>query len=177
MHHGWLTPAAPGCTSSVPYEKRHSRCTNARFQERRVSARRDWNNCDRNGARPHTVGRLPNNCDNAPQMRWSPHGGLTPTALVGVRSPRGNASSFASSSSAPRWTDAGRSWSHTMAPSKRLAEVLRTNMRAPLQIRFQNYGRLTPTGPPVYVCVSCGRSWASCRRPISRMRLSGHFSR
>jgi hypothetical protein len=146
-------------------------------QERRVSARRNWDNCDRNGARPHTVGRLSNNCDNAPQMRWSHHGGLTPTALVGVRSPRGNASSFASSSSAPRRADASRSWLHTMAPSKRLAEVLRTNMRAPLQIRFQNYGRLTPTGPPVYVCVSCGRSWASCRRPISRMRLSGHFSR
>jgi hypothetical protein len=39
-HHGWLTPAAPGCTSSVRCEKRYSRCTNARFQERRVSARR-----------------------------------------------------------------------------------------------------------------------------------------
>jgi hypothetical protein len=34
-YHGWLTPAAPGCTTFVRSEKRHSRCTNARSQERR----------------------------------------------------------------------------------------------------------------------------------------------
>jgi hypothetical protein len=39
-YHGWLTPAAPGCTTFVRNEKRHSRCTNARSQERRASARR-----------------------------------------------------------------------------------------------------------------------------------------
>ncbi len=43
-YHGWLTPAAPGCTTFVRSEKRHSRCTNARFQERRASARRGFRN-------------------------------------------------------------------------------------------------------------------------------------
>jgi hypothetical protein len=43
-YHGWLTPAAPGCTTFVRCEKRRSRCTNARFQERRASARRGCGN-------------------------------------------------------------------------------------------------------------------------------------
>jgi hypothetical protein len=29
-HHGWLTPAAPGCATCVPCGMRHLRCTNAR---------------------------------------------------------------------------------------------------------------------------------------------------
>jgi hypothetical protein len=44
VHHGGLTPPAPGCTTFVRCEKRHSRCKNARLQERRASARRGFPN-------------------------------------------------------------------------------------------------------------------------------------
>jgi hypothetical protein len=39
-----LTPPALGCATSVRCEKRHSRCKNARLQERRASARRGFPN-------------------------------------------------------------------------------------------------------------------------------------
>jgi hypothetical protein len=43
-YHGGLTPPALGCTTFVSCEKRHSRCKNARLQERRASARRGFPN-------------------------------------------------------------------------------------------------------------------------------------
>jgi hypothetical protein len=43
-YHGGLTPPAPGCTTFVRCKKRYSRCTNARSQERRASARRGFPN-------------------------------------------------------------------------------------------------------------------------------------
>jgi uncharacterized membrane protein YhaH (DUF805 family) len=40
VSHGWLTPAALGCTACVRCIKSHPRCRNAHSQERRASARR-----------------------------------------------------------------------------------------------------------------------------------------
>jgi hypothetical protein len=74
-YHGWLTPAALGCTTCVRCRMRRLRCTNACAQERRASARRGAGNRICNGDRLFRTQHVP------PARRLSYHGWLTPAAL------------------------------------------------------------------------------------------------
>jgi hypothetical protein len=97
-HHGGLTPRAPGAVRTFAGEKRFLRCKNAHSEERRASARRGFGNAvaiaDAFVQRPTPACRW-SETTSATATRWvstfrvriprTSHGGLTPPALVAVR--------------------------------------------------------------------------------------------
>jgi hypothetical protein len=149
MHHGWLTPAAPGCTTPVRCEKRYSRCTNARFQERRVSARRGWDHRSRLAtalARTpfgETLEQLPN--QRAAKALVSTAVGRTPTALAwAFGSPRGHASSVSPRTFASRH----HGWLTPAAPGCTRWHPLNVWRKffGPICVRRCKYGSRTTAG-------------------------------
>jgi hypothetical protein len=99
VSHGWLTPAAPDRATNIHRKARACRCTNARAQERRASARRGRRHRRRAAKIEHSTatnehatrsgGRQPAVVGETPMQRRSfPTAGLRQPLLIGRTSQR-----------------------------------------------------------------------------------------